>query len=157
DPEAAQDLTALAVADRDAAILAVRSDAAASEALYFESISDHDAAVGALTRAIELTGSRPNPQLFTRRGEAPRRAGRLDEPIADLDSALAAIPDDARLWTARARARFAAGTLDEALADVRRASELAPGDYILVSLRAAILQTQGDLTGFAEAARILDE
>ena len=84
DLAAAQELTALAVADRDSAIRVFRSEAAASEALYFESIPDHDRAVGALTRSIELTESSPKPELFMRRGEALRLAGRLDEAVADL-------------------------------------------------------------------------
>ncbi len=116
----------------------------------FQSLRRRDEAVRALRREIELLP--PKSSVPTRRALVGQlvAAGRLEEAIAEAQTALALAPDDSELNHCLGLALRAQGRLDEAAAVFRKVVE-DPGDYIVPWQSLATIQL--DRGDFAEARR----
>lgn len=70
----------------------------------------------------------PPAWAFMERARLRRMAGRLDEALADLDTATAAAPKDFAVALERSKVLYAAGRMSDALRAARRAQALAADD-----------------------------
>ena len=104
-------------------------------------------------RALAAVGDRPGPQrgnLLIDRARA--LAGMKDYKLAkaDLDKAIADLPDSVDAWLLRAAAQRQLGQTKAAKADAEKAVQLAPNEPDVLLERATLLAREGDITA-AEA------
>lgn len=89
----------------------------------YRSMGDLDKALADLDQAIQL---KPDPALYTERGETYRLCGHFDEAVASFNLALQDDPDYFLAISRRGAAYENLGRYEEALADLDRAIELKP-------------------------------
>lgn len=104
-------------------------------------------------RALAVVGDRPGAQRGNLLIDRARSlAGMKDFKLAkaDLDKAVADLPDSVDAWLLRAAAHRQLGQTKAAKADVEKAVQLAPNEPEVLLERATLLAREGDITG-AEA------
>jgi TolB-like protein/Tfp pilus assembly protein PilF len=103
-----------------------------------------DAATGEFARAIELNANFSH--AYYGLGWSLILAGRPDEALKQIDTAIRLNPQDPSIWTflgGRAQALYFLGRLDEAAASARRSAQSSVAVYLPHAIEAAILVALG--------------
>jgi len=104
--------------------LAETADAANNQGLVYNNKGEHDKAIVAFTKAIELD---PNHALaYSNRGWAYIQLGQYEQALADCTKAIELNPNLALAYNNRAWAYMELGQYEQALADYTKAVELDP-------------------------------
>lgn len=106
---------------------------------------DYKGAISSYGEALRLNPN--NSGVYTRRGEAWRLQGNLQQALEDHNKAIAFNPNDVEAYNNRALTFKDQGKLDEALADWDAAIRLNPASYLAYTNRGMVRQLRGDLQG----------
>ena len=112
-------------------------------ALFLFGAADHERAVYAATRAIELEPDLTDAYLH--RVAAYQAQCALDRALADMDAVIALKPDDADLLLSRGSIHWLRNDFDKALADMGRAIEIDPENALVFNNRALVHAAAGNL------------
>ncbi|VVJ25022.1 Uncharacterised protein [Amycolatopsis camponoti] len=104
---------------------------------------EHEKALEALARAIDLDGSRLWARAF--RGDTYRVMGRFDEAVADFDHVIDQDPENDWALACRGAAYQEAGRFDEAIADLDSALRIDPEDTWDIAMRGETYRLMGKL------------
>lgn len=110
----------------------------------------------ALVLLNQSLAAKPDPIIFSNRGDLKKKLGDLKGAIADYDEALRLLPGNSTLYSNRGLYKHELGDLDGAIADYAKAVELEPKSVEFRASLSFAKRNRGDYAGaIAELDRII--